>query len=229
MNENHRLSDADRQEAIARLRAHRVAGRLTSEELTTRTEAAGEARTRADLNGVFADLPDDDPIWRRGWRDTRWRAHALAALVLAPAALLLWQVTRDPHPPLRDYGADYWWPLWAALTWAALILLHFLSAAGLLRRPAEVGRLIPPPRQPEAGHRSDEPAPAPAESLEKLTTREREVLAMVGRGLSNKDIARALFISERTARTHVSNILRKLDLSSRTQAALLADRAGART
>jgi DNA-binding NarL/FixJ family response regulator len=61
---------------------------------------------------------------------------------------------------------------------------------------------------------------------DRLTTREREVLALLGRGYANKEIARALFITERTARTHVSNILRKLDLSSRTQAALLARKEG---
>ena len=55
-----------------------------------------------------------------------------------------------------------------------------------------------------------------------LTERELEVLALVGRGRSNKEIATDLGITERTARTHVSNILGKLDLQSRTQAALYA-------
>jgi DNA-binding NarL/FixJ family response regulator len=55
-----------------------------------------------------------------------------------------------------------------------------------------------------------------------LTAREREVLAGVARGLSNRAIAEELGITERTARTHVSNILAKLRLSSRTQAALFA-------
>ena len=59
-----------------------------------------------------------------------------------------------------------------------------------------------------------------------LSGREREVLALVGEGRANRDIAAALYISERTARTHVSNILRKLELSSRTQAAILANRVG---
>lgn len=57
---------------------------------------------------------------------------------------------------------------------------------------------------------------------EPLTEREREVLALVARGHSNKEIAALLDITERTARTHVSNILGKLDLASRTQAALWA-------
>jgi len=63
-----------------------------------------------------------------------------------------------------------------------------------------------------------EPAP-PAASL---TEREREVLALIAHGLGNQAIADRLGITERTARTHVSNILGKLGLASRTQAALWA-------
>jgi len=60
------------------------------------------------------------------------------------------------------------------------------------------------------------------EPVEPLTDRERDVLRLVGQGMSNKEIAAALFITERTARTYVSNILGKLGLASRTQAALYA-------
>ena len=59
-----------------------------------------------------------------------------------------------------------------------------------------------------------------------LTGREREVLRLVAAGKANKDIAAELCISERTARTHVSGILTKLGLTSRTQAALWAVREG---
>jgi DNA-binding NarL/FixJ family response regulator len=62
--------------------------------------------------------------------------------------------------------------------------------------------------------------------VEPLTDREREVLVLVARGETNKEIGRHLGISERTARTHVSNILGKLGLASRTQAALYAVREG---
>ena len=64
---------------------------------------------------------------------------------------------------------------------------------------------------------------APDETLvEPLTDREKDVLRLLGQGMSNKDIGSTLFITERTARTYVSNILGKLGLASRTQAALYA-------
>jgi DNA-binding NarL/FixJ family response regulator len=63
-------------------------------------------------------------------------------------------------------------------------------------------------------------------TVNSLTDREREVLVLVAQGLSNRQIADALVVSERTARTHVSNILGKLGVASRTQAALLAVREG---
>lgn len=68
--------------------------------------------------------------------------------------------------------------------------------------------------------------PAPEPDGEPLTDRERQVLGLVAHGASNKEIGQALFISERTARTHVSNILMKIGLRSRTQAALWAIREG---
>jgi DNA-binding NarL/FixJ family response regulator len=68
-------------------------------------------------------------------------------------------------------------------------------------------------------------APTP-HTVGSLTQREREVLVLVARGLSNRQIADELAISERTARTHVSRILTKLGLASRTQAALLAIQEG---
>jgi DNA-binding NarL/FixJ family response regulator len=64
------------------------------------------------------------------------------------------------------------------------------------------------------------------DQLAMLTKREKDILALVAAGLSNQEIAEHLMISERTARTHVSNLLGKLHLRSRTQAALLAIREG---
>jgi DNA-binding NarL/FixJ family response regulator len=70
------------------------------------------------------------------------------------------------------------------------------------------------------------PGRRPQDLVARLTGREREILRLVAAGRSNKEIAAELTITERTARTHVSNVLRKLGLASRTQAALWAVREG---
>jgi len=65
-----------------------------------------------------------------------------------------------------------------------------------------------------------------ADSLAALTTREREVLALIAEGLSNQQIADRLGIGEKTVKTHVSNVLGKLNVSDRTQAAVYAWKSG---
>ncbi|MEW6047657.1 MAG: response regulator transcription factor [Bacillota bacterium] len=60
----------------------------------------------------------------------------------------------------------------------------------------------------------------------QLTPREREVLALMARGLTNQEIARRLVISEHTVKNHVSNIYRKLGSDDRTRVVLMAIRAG---
>ncbi len=62
--------------------------------------------------------------------------------------------------------------------------------------------------------------------LALLTPRETEVLGLLGEGLSNRDLAARLFVSEKTVKTHVSSILAKLGVADRTQAALYAARHG---
>ncbi|MDX8362101.1 MULTISPECIES: response regulator transcription factor [Bacillaceae] len=62
--------------------------------------------------------------------------------------------------------------------------------------------------------------------IDQLTNREKEVLSEIANGKSNKEIAATLYITEKTVKTHVSNILAKLELSDRTQAALYAVKRG---
>jgi DNA-binding CsgD family transcriptional regulator/tetratricopeptide (TPR) repeat protein len=79
--------------------------------------------------------------------------------------------------------------------------------------------------EPSAPTTADEPQPQPDLRF-RLTDREREVLALVAEGRSNGQIATSLYISPKTASVHVSNILAKLDVSSRTEAAAVAHRLG---
>lgn len=114
------------------------------------------------------------------------------------------------------------------------------GAAGYLLKnvqPQELARAI---RAADAGEALIDPAVAArlvealAESERddgygRLTPREREVLVLIGRGFSNKRIALELGVAEKTAKTHVSNLLGKLGLADRTQAALYASRIGQRS
>lgn len=68
--------------------------------------------------------------------------------------------------------------------------------------------------------------PEERSALENLSTREREVLALIAQGLSNAQIGERLSIGEKTVKTHVSNVLAKLEINDRTQAAVLAWKRG---
>ena len=70
-------------------------------------------------------------------------------------------------------------------------------------------------------------APPSHSALRSLTAREREVLLLLAEGLSNGEIARRLFVSEATVKTHVARVLAKLMVRDRVQAVVLAFRTGA--
>ncbi|MFG2880602.1 response regulator [Streptomyces sp. NPDC048337] len=111
------------------------------------------------------------------------------------------------------------------------------GAAGYVYKDIDPDALAGAIRSVHAGHVLLQPEVAstllaqedhgvPAGRSGSLTDREREVLGLIADGRSNREIARALVLSEKTVKTHVSNILMKLDLSDRTQAALWAVRHG---
>jgi DNA-binding NarL/FixJ family response regulator len=111
------------------------------------------------------------------------------------------------------------------------------GASGYLLKDADADEVAAAIRAAHRGELQLEPAiarqlmsslraPPHDDSAAELTPREFEVVRLVGAGSANKEIAAELGISERTARTHVSNILGKLGLGSRTQAALWAVREG---
>ncbi|MET9418607.1 response regulator transcription factor [Streptomyces klenkii] len=99
------------------------------------------------------------------------------------------------------------------------------ALAGAIRS-VHAGHVLLQPEVAGALLSQDEPGGGGHGRGNALTEREREVLALIADGRSNREIARALVLSEKTVKTHVSNILMKLDLADRTQAALWAVRHG---
>ena len=97
--------------------------------------------------------------------------------------------------------------------------VRVVAGGDALLAPAVTRRLIE-----EFAHRPDGPV-APA-GLDELTDREREVLVLMARGLSNAEIASALFVAETTVKTHVGRVLHKLALRDRAQAVVLAYESG---
>jgi DNA-binding NarL/FixJ family response regulator len=75
-----------------------------------------------------------------------------------------------------------------------------------------------------SGPKAAESTPADLSSFDALTPREQEVLQLIAEGKSNREIAGALYIAERTVKNHVNSILRTLDVRDRTQAAILVRR-----
>jgi DNA-binding NarL/FixJ family response regulator len=92
--------------------------------------------------------------------------------------------------------------------------IHTVAAGDSLLSPSVTRRVID-------RMATQPPAALSGARLEALTPREREVLELVGRGLSNREIAEALFIEESTVKTHVKRILMKLGLRDRVQAVIL--------
>ncbi|MEU4513563.1 response regulator transcription factor [Nonomuraea wenchangensis] len=90
-------------------------------------------------------------------------------------------------------------------------------------RTVHGGQVLLAPEAAEA-MLSGEAPPAVPDAPVPLTDREREVLRLIAAGRSNKEIARALTVAEKTVKTHVSNVLMKLGVQDRTQAALYAVR-----
>ena len=106
------------------------------------------------------------------------------------------------------------------------------GAAGVIYKDVDPDALVRAIRSVHDGHLLLAPgaagtllrAASPGAGLDALTSREREVLAELTHGRSNREIARALRIAEKTVKTHVSSVLAKLGVQDRTQAALLAVR-----
>ena len=95
--------------------------------------------------------------------------------------------------------------------------IRVVAAGNSLFGPAATRRLV---------ERFAQPPPEPTPALGELTEREREILRLLARGLSNAELARRLYLSEATVKTHVSAVLRKLGVRDRLQAVIAAYEGG---
>ena len=118
---------------------------------------------------------------------------------------------------------------------ASVTLAMRAGATGFLYKDVDPDALVRAIRSVHDGHLLLAPEAAgslvrngggwnPVAGLDALTGREREVLAEIAKGRSNREIARALTVSEKTVKAHVSSVLAKLGVQDRTQAALIAVR-----
>ena len=193
--------------------ADRIFGRLL--------EAVGDAAATPRIGAFVAQCEAELARAKRVPGASRWRAlferwtliderypAAYAAFRAAEAHLL------GDHRRARLPAAE--------LLRTAAEAAAAMGAAPLL---ADVEALARRARLPLGPEPERQPIPAVANEV-AVTPREREVLRLLADGFSNGEIGRALFISTKTASTHVSNILRKLDASNRVEAAGLAIRLG---
>ena len=145
------------------------------------------------------------------------------------------QVRALPHPPavviLTTFDLDAY-VLAAVRAGASGFLLKDGDADDLVAgiRNAAAGDAVLAPRAARglmdhvAGR--SEPDPEAAHAVSRLTDREREVLVRLAQGMTNAEIAQVLVVSEATAKTHVSNVLAKLQVRDRTQAVIVAYTSG---
>ncbi len=178
-------------------------------------------------------LVSADPLVRAGLAGLLAESGSTVTIEPAvPVDAVVWDTASAPPPPLGPGG-----PPVLALVQGEQAARAALSggAAGVVLRTADAATLqaalLAITRGLvvlEHGFASLRPAPEsrPAASADAFTPREREVLALLARGLSNRDIADALDISAHTAKFHVNSILQKLGVERRTEAVVRAARMG---
>ena len=193
----------------------------------------GSLRLRALIGGrrelrVVAEASRAEAIVPAARRD---RAEvALVDLRLGLEGGLIWSLTRDLGPTTRvllqarrgqeDQVHDALasgvrgFVLQDASAEELLFAIHAVAAGGLFVSPSVLARVV----HSAPGRESEERSPAQS----NLTAREIEVIRLIARGLSNREIARTLRVAETTVRTHVGHLLNKLDLRNRVEIAAFA-------
>jgi DNA-binding NarL/FixJ family response regulator len=180
---------------------------LESAEVNAGVLMVGEADSVVELVS-----PEADVVVVAG--DDFLEEAARAVVEEGTQAILLLSEDDRSVPLLREVAPRGWGVISPDVSPEELSAAIVAVAQGLVVLPRTLtGRLL-------RGHEAVE------ELAEPLTAREREVLGLLGRGLSNKMIARDLQISEHTVKFHVSSIYAKLDAASRTEAVRLGARFG---
>jgi DNA-binding NarL/FixJ family response regulator len=179
-------------------------------------EVVGEASDGAEALKAVESLDPDVVLLdlKMPGVDGQAALGELSARKVRSKVLVLTSVTERAHvlPAVRSGAAGY---LYKDVDPMALVqAIRAVHDGHVLLAPEAADAML----EPGGG----EPEP----NLAALTEREREVLVRIASGLSNREIARALVVSEKTVKTHVSNLFTKLGVQDRTQAALYAVRHG---
>jgi DNA-binding NarL/FixJ family response regulator len=197
---------------------------------------------RAGLVGYLATEPGMTVVGEAGdGREALDRIAALAASGRAPDVVLMDVLMPQMDGIAATAEIKRRWPdvevvaVTSFLEEAKVRAALEAGAAGYLLKDADADDVVRAVRSAVAGEVHLDPAAAralatalraPASAAAALTRRERDVVIQVAEGRTNRQLATRLGVTERTARTHVSNILAKLGLASRTQLAMWAVREG---
>lgn len=172
---------------------------------------AGQSSSDADLDAMLAAFQPDVLLWDLGW---------------TPDSQIAW---------LSQFVEEHSLPVVALLAVESLAgMVRAAGARGLLLRTSTADQMVAALHAVVQGLlifdetllAAPTPMPADVELVDPLSARELEVLRYLAEGLSNKEIARTMSISENTVKFHVNTILGKLGAQSRTEAVVKATRAG---
>ncbi len=217
----------------ARIEAERVQAASDAGEATAdaeqrikelHKEATGTATTTPADHGHLALVAAEHARVRRKGEAEAWASAVAACRAMNEPLPLAYALLRQAEA-LTSQGST------AEAATAAGEALELAQAMGARPILEDIQALVRRARLSVNGRDADAPAAAKAvmpDELERLglTAREAEVLGLVADGLSNSEIAQQLFISRKTASVHVSNILSKLGVSTRVEAAAMAHRRG---
>ena len=188
-------------------------GVVVAGEARNGEEAVREAvRLKPDVVCLDVEMPGMDGLEA---------ARRIAAVVGAPAVLILTTFDRDDYLFAALQAGASGFLLKTTSPEKLIEAVQVVAAGDALLSPDVTRRVI------ERSVRSTPPAAASAASaLAELTDREREVLGLLAKGLSNAEIAARLYLGEATVKTHVSKVLQKLGLRDRIQAVVFAHENG---